>query len=96
LEQLIDDAADEYDPDKQLEQTLEDVEEYKPAAQAPVTAVRPVVAQYEPPGHDVQLDEPAVTWKYPATQLEHTDEDEAENNPAEQLPVTTVRPAVAQ
>jgi len=45
LEQLDDDAKVEYDPDKQLEQTVDEAIEYEPAAQTPVTAVRPVVAQ---------------------------------------------------
>jgi len=42
----------------------------------PVTAVRPVVAQYDPAVHDTQLVELAVPWKVPATQFEHTVEDE--------------------
>ena len=56
---------------------MAEAEEYEPAAQAPVTAVKPVVAQYDPPGHAVQVDEPAVAWKDPARQLEHTDADSA-------------------
>ena len=57
--QLVEDADDEYVPDKQLEQAVEEATEYVPAAQAPVTAVRPVVAQYDPAVHEEQLDEPA-------------------------------------
>ena len=56
--QLVDDADDEYFPDKQLEQTLAEAIEYDPAAQTPVTAVRPVVAQYDPPGQVVQVVDP--------------------------------------
>jgi len=36
---------------------VEDAAEYLPAAQAPVTAVKPVVAQYDPAVHDEQLEE---------------------------------------
>ena len=45
FEQLVEEADDEYVPDKQLEHIEEEATEYEPAAQAPVTAVRPVVAQ---------------------------------------------------
>ena len=45
LEQLVEADVDVYEPEKQLEQTLADETEYEPAAQAPVTALRPVVAQ---------------------------------------------------
>ena len=61
-EQLVEDTDDEYVPDKQIEQTDEESSEYKPAAHTPVTTVRLVVAQYEPPGHDVQLEDPSVAW----------------------------------
>ena len=45
----------------QLEHTVAAVAEYFPTAQAPVTALRPVVAQYEPAVHALQLDdEPAL------------------------------------
>ena len=60
LEQLDEDAEVEYDPDKHLEHTVDEAIEYDPAAHAPDTAVRPVVAQYEPPGHIEQLKEPAL------------------------------------
>ena len=60
LEQDVDDADDEYVPDKQLEQTLEDATEYDPAAHSPVTAIRLEEAQYDPPGHITQLEEPAL------------------------------------
>ena len=58
LEQLVDDADDEYVPEEQIEQTDEDSSEYDPAAHTPVTAVRPEVAQYDPPGHSKQLVDP--------------------------------------
>ena len=45
FEQLVEDADDEYVPDKQFEHTDDEATEYEPAAQAPVSAVRPVVAQ---------------------------------------------------
>ena len=53
-----DDSEVEYDPDEQLEQTEDEATEYEPAAQAPVTAVRPVDAQYEPAGQAVQIEKP--------------------------------------
>jgi hypothetical protein len=51
-------ANEEYDPAKQLEHADEDATEYKPAAQTPVTALKPVVAQYDPEGHAVHELEP--------------------------------------
>jgi len=69
---------DEYVPERQIIQTVDDATEYEPAAHTPVTALKPVVAQYDPSVHDAQLEELAVAWKYPARQLEHTDADEAE------------------
>ena len=45
FEQLEDDADEENDPLKQLEQKDAEATENEPAAQAPDTAVRPVVAQ---------------------------------------------------
>ena len=53
--QLLKDGEDEYVPDKQLEQTVAEELEYDPAAHAPVTAVKPVMAQYEPAVHAVQV-----------------------------------------
>ena len=50
LEQVVDDAEAENFPTKHEEQTVADVAEYVPAAQLSVTAVSPVVAQYEPEG----------------------------------------------
>ena len=80
----------------QLEQTAEDATEYRPAAHTPVTAVSPVVAQYDPPVHAMQLEEPVLAWYDPTRQLEHTVADAAEYDPDEQLPVTAERPADAQ
>jgi len=60
FEQVVDDAEDANFPDEQLEQTVDEVAEYEPAAHAPVNAVRPVVAQYDPAVHDKQLQEPVV------------------------------------
>jgi len=47
-------------PTRQLEQTVEEAAEYLPAAQPPVTPVKPVVAKYDPPGHDEQLEAPEI------------------------------------
>ncbi len=60
FKQLVEDAEDINIPDEQLEQTLDAAIEYEPDAQAPITAVRPVVAQYEPAGQLVQLDKPVL------------------------------------
>ena len=57
---MVEDADEEYLPDEQLEHTVADATEYEPAAHAPDTAVRPVVAQYDPAVHDEQLDELGV------------------------------------
>ena len=40
--------------------TMPETVQNEPAVQTPVTAVRPVVAQYDPAVHDEQLEEPAV------------------------------------
>jgi hypothetical protein len=45
VEQLVVETDEEYVPDKQFEQTVADATEYKPAAQTPVTTVRPAGAQ---------------------------------------------------
>ena len=73
----------------QLEQTVDESTEYEPAAQAPVTALRPAVAQYEPAVHAEQAVTPVDAMKDPAIQLEQLDEgDEVENVPAKQLEQT--------
>ena len=46
----------------QLEQTVADEAEYDPAAQAPVTAERPVAAQYDPAGQAVHEVDPVEDW----------------------------------
>jgi len=61
-----------------------------------VTALRPVVAQYEPPGHGVHAEEPVKAWYVVMGQLKHTVDDTAEYFPAAQAPVTALRPLVAQ
>ena len=58
FEQLVEDDDDENVPDKQLEHMVDEATENEPAAQTPVTAVRPVVAQYDPAVHAVQAVEP--------------------------------------
>jgi len=50
---------------------VEEAGEYLPNAQAPVTAERPVVAQYEPAGHSTKAVEPVVAWYVPIEQLLH-------------------------
>jgi len=60
-----------------------------PATQAPVTAVRPVVAQYDPPGHCVHVEDPVEAWYAPARQLEQlVEDDDDENVPDKQLEQT--------
>jgi len=81
--------------------------------QAPVTAVRLDVAQYDPAGHAVhavapvaaiyvparqfeQLDEDTEVEYDPDKQLEQTEDEATEYEPAAQTPDTAVRPVVAQ
>ena len=47
----LDEEEAEYEPASQEEHTVDEASEYVPAAQIPVTAERPVVAQYDPAGH---------------------------------------------
>jgi len=56
VEQLVqlEDADEEYVPTKQDEHTVAEAAEYLPAAQVPVTEVRPVVTQYDPAIQAVQ------------------------------------------
>ncbi len=61
LVHALDDEEAEYDPAAQEEHTVDDSIEYFPDAQAPVTAVRPVVAQNEPAGHVVHAVDPVET-----------------------------------
>ena len=60
----------QYDPAIHDEQAVEEEAEYLPAAQAPVTAVKPVVAQYDPAGQLVQETRPEVEANVPVAQLE--------------------------
>ena len=84
--QLVKDADEEYFPDAQFEQAVEDATEYEPAAQAPVTAVRAVVAQNDPPGHAVHAVAPSTATKVPTRQLEQPMEaEDDENFPDKQL-----------
>ncbi len=48
---------------------LDEEAEYLPALQMPVTAERPVVAQYDPPGHVVHAVDPTVALYLPASQV---------------------------
>ena len=45
-------------PDAQLVQTVDELIEYVPTTQVPVTADRPVVAQYDPEGQAEQAVDP--------------------------------------
>jgi hypothetical protein len=62
ITQLVQVDADsaEYDATRQVEHEDEDAAEYVPAMHAPVTAERPVVAQYEPAGHVKQEVDPVL------------------------------------
>ena len=60
LEQTEEDAVEVKVLARQDEQTVAEEAEYFPAAQLPVTADKPVVAQYDPVVHAEQLEEPAV------------------------------------
>jgi len=57
-EQAVEPVDDWKVPARQLEQKLDEATEYFPAAQAPVTEVRPVEAQYDPPVHAVHEVDP--------------------------------------
>ena len=58
------------EPVEQLEHAVAAEAEYDPAAQTPVTAVRPPVAQYEPARHAVHELDPVVAIKEPALQTQ--------------------------
>ena len=60
LVQLVDEAEEAYVPARQLEQKLAEATEYVPAAQAPVTVLSPMVAQYDPAVHIVHAVVPAI------------------------------------
>ncbi len=66
---VLDPVEAKYVPARHEEQTVADAAEYVPAAQIPVTAESPVVAQYDPAAqaeHEVKPDEAA---KVPVEQL---------------------------
>lgn len=94
--QPVENEDDANVPDEQPEQTVDDASEYEPVEQAPVTAERPVLAQKEPAGHAVHAVAPTEAIKAPPRQLEHTVDEANEYFPAAQIPVTAVRPVVAQ
>ena len=62
-------------PARQDEQTDAEEAEYFPAAQLPVTADNPVVAQYDPAVQAAHTLNPADAAKVPVEQLEQADED---------------------
>ncbi len=71
-----------YVPVRQDEHTVADAAEYFPVAQRPVTAVSPVVEQYEPALQSLHADKPEVAANEPVEQLEQVvDELEAEYFP---------------
>jgi len=62
FEQLeVEDAAAKV-PARHLEQTVDEKEEYDPAAHTPVTADNPVEAQYEPAVQEEHAEEPVEAW----------------------------------
>ena len=73
-EQLVAPALDAYVPSRQYEQTVADTLEYFPAAQIPVTADNPVVAQYEPAVQALHAPlNPAAAANVPMEQLVQLD-----------------------
>lgn len=73
-------------PVAQLVQTDADMVEYIPMEQAPETAERPVVAQYDPALHTVHVVSPFKEVYEPTEQLVQLDDDtDAEYMPTEQL-----------
>jgi hypothetical protein len=92
----VDADAAEYVATRQDEHADEDDAEYVPAAQTPVTAERPVVAQYDPPGHAVHALEPVLAKNVPVEQLVQTVAEAIEYLPTAQASVTAERPVVAQ
>ena len=58
FEQLDDEDAAANVPDRHLEHTVDEIEEYDPAAHTPVTADNPVEAQYEPAVQEEHAEEP--------------------------------------
>jgi len=52
--QLVEFAEDAYVPAKQTEHAVDEAIEYSPVPQMLVTAVSPVVVQYDPAGQELQ------------------------------------------
>ena len=75
---------------------LDDTTAYLPAVHAPLTAESPVVAQYDPAEHAVQVLNPADAAKVLIRQDEQTEADAAEYFPATQIPLNADSPEVAQ
>ena len=96
LVQLVEDVEEEKVLTRQDEQPVANTAEYFPAAQLPVTADSPVVAQYEPAVQALHALSPADEAKVPSRQEVQTDADAAEYFPATQLPLTADSPEVAQ
>ncbi len=69
LAQLACVEALEYFPTVQFEHEDAFAAEYFPAGQGPVTAERPVVAQYHPSGHNKHVNEAFALLYWPASQL---------------------------
>ncbi len=71
LKQAVEPVADVYDPEKQFEQLVAEVD--------------PVVVRKVPDGHPVQLDVPMLTWYIPAAQkVQEVAPDDAEKLPLAQ------------
>ena len=83
-------------PVLQDEQIVDEAAAYVPAAHAPVTAERPVVAQYDPAGQAEQTVDPVLVVKVPVAQLIQTEDEAIEYFPTAQVPVTAERPEVEQ
>ena len=62
VDEQKDDPSVEVNPASQAVQDDAPPEAYVFAAQIPVTAVRPDVAQYEPPSHEVHALKPVTGW----------------------------------
>ena len=95
LVQLDADAA-EYVATRHDEQVDEDIEANVPAAHTPVTADRPVVAQYDPAGQAEHELEPGVTKYVPVAQEVQPVGVATEYLPTAHTPVTAERPEEAQ
>ena len=95
LVQLDADAA-EYVATTHDEHVDDDAAAKDPAAHIPVTADRPVVAQYDPAGQAEHELEPAVTKNVPVAQEVQTVDEVTEYLPTAHVPVTAESPLEAQ